>query len=387
MAETDDIPVENFADYVRLHCNPTSLEDATRYAEQGKDLLAMISGNSDMDAIHQQHPSPQEAMAKLEWYFIKSAFDNGKTFGKGVFTIELDTKEHTEKLFNFLKGDAKPKYNKAGELLATAGQVALAPITSAQQAVKPEIRDRAYSRTSTHFNNSVKQETGHFGLDDEHSKIPLPGVFATSAFGLLDTNQLYVKPETSGADIKYKPAEAIGEHLINLAMSRIVGGENIPGLENFRESEIPTQIKDFCIQALNETKNEVNNEKINNHVQETLDLITNNELNLQQIADKLKFIDKSLNQKNIQLTNKTSLLDRFDNKCHEHFGYRNRHQIGSEVNLKFDKSGTLKYEQVGFKKDTGARKTMVAHQNHLREQNRKPSTEHLKRRSPVMKRR
>src|SRR5204862_1758924 len=99
-------------------------------------------------------------MAYLQWYLIKSSFDNGKNFGKGIFVIQMKNEEYTKKLYNYLRNDRASIYseltiNDSNQRTKESLQKTYEGFRSA----KTHDSNPTYSTTSSHFNGFMERPT------------------------------------------------------------------------------------------------------------------------------------------------------------------------------------------------------------------------------------
>lgn len=210
----------NFNRYVELYCgfNETpsgekvDVKKANEYAENGRLFLSRLEKNQLTDEDKTQQGVANN-MAYLNWYLLKSSFDEGVPIGKGTFTLSLNSNELTENLYQYLKNERDNLFSEYAANSSKVRSLESASITAVSPLImllSKKDKNPTYSRTSSHFNKRLKYASdGHYGIDSKFSEVPLPWKFQTSCFGLCeepgkDGNtvlSMYIKPETQGADI------------------------------------------------------------------------------------------------------------------------------------------------------------------------------------------
>lgn len=237
--------ITEFEDYVAKYCkttdkkgkkSPIPLEDTIKYAETGRQFLEDFHNNPNI-----QRGNLREQAACLQWYLIKSSFEQGKNIGKGMFIIEMDPPEKTKQLFDYFRNDAKVIYSddKSKHALESAKFTAKG-MSNALNPFHKEDTNPTYNRSSTHFIPTSGQS---YGIDNKDKNIPLPFGFTTTCFGMVEGSKmdeggndtLYVKPETEGANALEETGDTM-RHGKNLAVTMIKGGEQISDLGRFAES-------------------------------------------------------------------------------------------------------------------------------------------------------
>jgi hypothetical protein len=109
LAKRDSRDITTFTEYAAF-CGVRS-DNAEKYANEGKKLLDYI--NSDVKAHPKSNQELKDQAAYLQWYLIKTSFDNGIHFGKGMFTIEMENAHKTERLYEYFRNDRKSLYSES----------------------------------------------------------------------------------------------------------------------------------------------------------------------------------------------------------------------------------------------------------------------------------
>ncbi|MCS5711314.1 hypothetical protein [Candidatus Berkiella aquae] len=272
-----------FYNYVNEHCTHNKKRDGTvvtaadalEYAQKGKEFLNRLQTNS----LTQEDLRPQaraENMAYLQWYLIKSSFDEGKPFGKGTFTLSFDDPKITEQLYIYFRSERDNLFSAIAakssliRSLETSEKIALgalySPVNALRNALDRTDKNPTYSRSSSHFNKKLKYpEDGHYGIDAKFSSVPLPWKFKTSCFGLCESGNetsLYIKPESEGADVLRNFAGSV-KHGFNFLKVVFSEADSQIGLERFAENKFSDIDKKRILRRLAQDGIIFENEPIN----------------------------------------------------------------------------------------------------------------------------
>lgn len=332
--------IETFAQYVQQHGNGLSLEQASVIAKMAEEFLKRVQ-NLSLEEINKKYPEKNLMMEYLTWGLIKNAFDQGKSFGKGSFTVSLENPQDTEKLFHYFRGNAKNRFQTASGVMM-AKEVAISPVMAIKNKISPREKGKAYSRTSTHFEDQVQKGSryGHFGIDKEEGDVQMPAQFKTVVFGLLDNGKIYFKPEVAGANIRHRPYEALIEHGAELIKTKVSGGEVMIGLDNFRENAVPQTVIDLIIEDIQTFCNRHSDDDVLSKRAEKAITQLNKGVTTNVAKEILNSLDQLILPK-IQMPDTDSLLNLyFERYLINHFGANATNQVGAEIDLQIGPNGT-----------------------------------------------
>jgi hypothetical protein len=306
-------PIKNFEEYLEVHCPGIDPKDVKEYAEEGRKFLIDI--NDDTKPLPKGEQ--QKNMACLHWYLLQESFKDGRPFSKGTFNLRMNDDKSTERLYDYLKGDAENLFKKNKTISAV--KEFFKGLFSG-----PVDKSKPYSRASSHYNDQLhKSEDGHFGIDnDKSSPIPLAWKFTTQAFALTKPKgggplSLYIKPETEGANLN-NTLETI-RHGINFVKSLL--------------GKVPLLKKIFPPESLHRMSESYRESHIDKEVIKKAIKISDPKL-----KEKLKSCGSIPKIREVLGKN-----DTFDDYLLDKYGTVD--QKGQEVRVAFDKSGELKSEQ------------------------------------------
>ena len=104
----------SWEDYVLGYCKNVPLPIANSHAQIGQIIFDLIDKSNSNDEFTSEfnklcaagsiYKTHQDNMACIQWYLVKSAYENKLSYGRGAFTLVLDTEEKNLRLYAFATG-------------------------------------------------------------------------------------------------------------------------------------------------------------------------------------------------------------------------------------------------------------------------------------------